>query len=95
MNNLLKYSLLSTILVMTLAFTVSGQTPITVWTERYGGEGSYSDKAYAGCATSDDCYILVGYSNIYNLWKDDGYLVKFDIGGDTAVSYTHLTLPTN
>ena len=58
----------------------------TQWTRTYGGD--QSDRAYSIQQTSDDGYVIGGYSHSFGPWTDF-YLVKTDALGDTLWTRTY------
>ncbi len=51
-----------------------------LWANTYGGAGD--DFAYAVQQTSDEGYIIAGYTNSYGAGRDNIYLVKTDYSGE-------------
>lgn len=53
----------------------------TRWAKRYGGASD--DYCYTLAATSDDCFVLSGYTKSFTYGYEDFWLVKIDADGDT------------
>ncbi|MBA7530077.1 hypothetical protein ES705_22280 [subsurface metagenome] len=60
----------------------------TLWTRAYGGPGIY-DYGYSVQQTTDNGYIIVGYTNSFGAGNYDVYLVKTDKNGDTLWTKTY------
>ncbi|RKX21885.1 MAG: hypothetical protein DRP45_11855, partial [Candidatus Zixiibacteriota bacterium] len=71
-----------TVVILLGTSLLFAEAPDTVWTRTYGAE--YSEVAFAGTATSDDCMVIAGYTSSFGAWNCDGYLVKVNMDGDTA-----------
>ena len=77
----------------------------SLWSRTFGR--SYADRCYSVQQTTDGGYVLGGRTHLHGIDDVDFWLVKTDANGDSlwsrtfggnnsdAVSYTHLTLPTN
>ena len=63
-----------------------GAAPETLWTKTYGG--SSSDQGQAIQLTSDNGYIVTGYTESSGAGGADLYLLKLDVNGDTSWSKT-------
>jgi hypothetical protein len=63
------------------------QIPDTSWTRTYGG--TYVDICWSIQQTSDDGYILGGYTGSFGVQALDFYLVKTDSAGDTLWTRTY------
>ena len=61
----------------------------TLWTKTYGGSGS--DSAYAVLETSDNGYIVAGYTNSFGAGGFDVFLIHTDADGDTVWTQTYGT----
>jgi hypothetical protein len=59
----------------------------TLWTHTYGGSGN--DGAYSVQQSSDEGYIVAGYTNSFGAGGDDFYLVKTNSQGDTLWTRTY------
>jgi len=59
----------------------------TLWTKTFGGTGS--DRSLSVCKTTDDGYIIAGYTNSYGAGGNDVYLVRTDANGDTLWTKTY------
>jgi len=59
----------------------------TLWTRTYGGTGS--ENAYSVQQTTDEAYILGGWTNSFGSGGFDLYLVKTDVSGDTVWTRTY------
>ena len=59
----------------------------TLWTRTYGG-GSY-DEGYSVQQTSDDGYIIAGYTRSFGAGGFDVYLIKTNASGDTLWTRTY------
>jgi len=59
----------------------------TLWTRTYGGTGT--DYAYSVQQTSDGGYVVAGYTDSYETYQYDFYLVKTDANGDTLWTRTY------
>ena len=59
----------------------------TIWTRTYGG--SSSDKAWSVQQTTDEGYIILGYTQSFGAGAADFYLVKTDAFGDTIWTRTY------
>ncbi|MBA7603649.1 hypothetical protein ES703_10764 [subsurface metagenome] len=58
-----------------------------LWTKTYGG--AYDDWGYSVEQTSDEGYIIVGYTNSFNAGDYEVYLIKTDKNGDTLWTKTY------
>tara|TARA_Y100000385_G_C13038062_1_gene613961 strand:+ start:142 stop:1455 length:1314 start_codon:yes stop_codon:yes gene_type:complete len=56
----------------------------TLWTKKFGG--SENDKSYSIHQTTDDGYIICGYSESFNLYPDI-YVIKTDLEGNITSSF--------
>ncbi len=81
LNNVLKH-----ILVLML-FSTSLTPQVTIFEKTYGGSGN--DRAYSLKKTSDNGYILTGYTYSYGAGGKDIYVVKTDSVGDTLWTKTY------
>lgn len=59
----------------------------TTWTRTYGGVSS--DGGFSVQATTDNGYIIVGYTQSFGSGGRDVYLIKTDADGDTLWTKTH------
>lgn len=59
----------------------------TVWTRSYGGDSE--DWGYSVQQTSDDGYIMAGYTWSYGAGSGDVYLIKTDMSGDAMWTKTY------
>ena len=59
----------------------------TLWTKTYGGIND--DIGYSICKTSDEGYIITGYTSSFGAGWEDVYLVKIDSVGDTVWTRTY------
>ena len=59
----------------------------TIWTRAYGG--TESDQGYSVQQTTDDGYIIAGWTASYGAGDDDAYLIKTDTNGDTIWTKTY------
>jgi hypothetical protein len=60
---------------------------IVTWTKTYGG--GCSDFGYSVQQTSDNGYIITGYTTSFNVNHGDFYLIKADANGDTVWTKTY------
>ncbi len=59
----------------------------TLWTRTYGGNGA--DVGSSVVQTSDDGYIIAGYTESYGVGDEDVYLIRIDVNGDTLWTKTY------
>jgi hypothetical protein len=58
----------------------------TLWTKTFGGD--LRDQGFSVQQTTDEGYIIMGYTNSYGVGSDDFWLVKTDSNGDTLWTKT-------
>jgi hypothetical protein len=59
----------------------------TIWTRTYGGSGD--DEGNSVCETSDGGYIIAGKTESFGAGRNDVYLIKTDVSGDTIWTRTY------
>jgi len=59
----------------------------TLWTKTYGG--SHDDKGYSVQQTTDDGFIITGYTKSYGAGNSDVYLIRTNENGDTLWTRTY------
>ncbi|NQT61882.1 MAG: T9SS type A sorting domain-containing protein [Candidatus Marinimicrobia bacterium] len=74
---------LTTLILISSAFPVQAQS---IWTQAYGG--SDWDEAASVIQTSDEGFLVVGYTSSFGAGGDDFWLVKTDLSGDTLWTKT-------
>ena len=86
---MMKYTALLTIILSILFQTgINAQNAgDTLWTKTYGGANS--DKGWCVQQTSDEGYIISGWTDSYGAGSYDIYLVKTDAAGDTIWTKTY------
>lgn len=72
--------------IILLATTLVAQ-PDTLWTKTYGGPGF--DEASLAIETSDQGFIVVGYTTSFGEGELDVYLIKTDANGDSVWARTY------
>jgi hypothetical protein len=58
-----------------------------IWNKTYGG--MYQDEAYSLVQTSDEGYLMAGYTNSYGAGGNDFWLIKTDSAGNTQWNKTY------
>ena len=79
-------STLTILLMLALPVLTVAQAPDTLWTRTFGG--SLSDICYSVQQTTDDGYILGGYTCSFGAGGNDFWLVKVNANGDTLWTRT-------
>jgi carboxypeptidase family protein/type IX secretion system substrate protein len=85
-GNQMKKIAISFISILILSTCTFAQ-PTLSWTQTYGGDDS--EKGYSIQQTSDEGYIIAGYTDSYGAGDADVYLIKTDAQGDTLWTKTY------
>jgi hypothetical protein len=67
--------------------TLFAQGPDTLWTRTYGGAGT--DRTQSAQQTTDNGYIIAGWTNSFGAGNFDVYFIKTDALGDTLWTRTY------
>ena len=74
------------LIVLILSGGIAFAQPDTLWTKTFGGSGW--DVGYGVQQTTDDGFIVAGYTNSYGAGEYDVYLIKMDASGTEQWSQT-------
>ena len=79
--------ILCTLLCLFYSSFLFAQVPDTLWTKTYGGPGD--DRGHSVQQTTDNGYIIAGWTNSFGAGSEDFYLIKTDMNGDTLWTKTY------
>jgi len=82
-----KQAFISVTIILLWSVNIFAQAPDTLWTRTYGG--AESDASYSVQQTTDDGYIIAGWTNSFGAGNSDVYLIKTDENGDTIWTKTY------